>query len=225
MTAHDEQRRLRHDYGIIDKDYAVALATCPPERDGPIYMVNLMKYRDVARYDDGRGIEISGRHADDLYDPSRILSDIGADIMFLADVVDQHGNPEAWDRIAIVRYPTRRSFIDMQSRRDFAEKHEHKAAGMERTIIVACRPGDSSLDAAGRPSRSEPEDLLMIVHAAAPTAGSDAAVRLDAEGTIIGDGRGWATVTFEPHGPCTDHAAPQGAIVLGLRTAIDGITR
>ena len=45
---------LKHKYGRIDLDYATQLATTPPEQDGPIFMVNLMKYREVAQYADGR---------------------------------------------------------------------------------------------------------------------------------------------------------------------------
>jgi hypothetical protein len=44
----DDSPKLPHKYGRIDKDYAMALATRPPEDDGPIYMVNLMKYQYVA---------------------------------------------------------------------------------------------------------------------------------------------------------------------------------
>ena len=38
-------------YGKIDFDYALDLAGRAPENDGPIYMVNFMKYRDVAGYE------------------------------------------------------------------------------------------------------------------------------------------------------------------------------
>ena len=41
-------------YGTVDTDYAARLATTPPEDDGPVWMVNLMSYHDVAQYADGR---------------------------------------------------------------------------------------------------------------------------------------------------------------------------
>jgi hypothetical protein len=44
-------------YGKIDFDYALDLAGRAPENDGPIYMVNFMKYRDVAGYDGIKGAE------------------------------------------------------------------------------------------------------------------------------------------------------------------------
>ena len=45
-----DKPRLSHNYGTIDKEYAMSLATRQPEEDGPLYMVNLMKYHEVAQY-------------------------------------------------------------------------------------------------------------------------------------------------------------------------------
>lgn len=128
-------------YGTIDRDYGMRLATTPPDEDGPVWMVNLMKYRDVAEYADGRESSISGREADDEYAPVEILESFGAEVVFFGDVDQQLlGDDVVWDRIGVVKYPTRRSFIEMQSRRDFQEKHAHKEAGMERTIVMGCQP-------------------------------------------------------------------------------------
>jgi hypothetical protein len=38
-------------YGTIDVEYADFLSTVEPQSDGPILMVNLMKYRPVAEYE------------------------------------------------------------------------------------------------------------------------------------------------------------------------------
>jgi hypothetical protein len=128
-------------YGQVDTDYGRRLATTPPEHDGPVWMVNLMSYRTVADYADGRGSTISGREADDLYTPTGPLAAVGAEIVFVADVVDQFLNDAPrWDRVAVVRYPTRPSFIEMQRRDDFQRLHEHKDAGMAETIVMGSRP-------------------------------------------------------------------------------------
>jgi hypothetical protein len=128
-------------YGQVDYDYAKTLATTPPEDDGPVWMINLMHYRDHADYGDGSGGGISGREADDRYAPFGPLAAIGAEIVFVAEVDAQLlGDEPKWDRVAIVKYPTRRSFIDMQSRPDFKEKHVHKDAGMASTIVMGGIP-------------------------------------------------------------------------------------
>ena len=198
--ADGDTRKLKHDYGRIDFDYAMHLATRPPEEDGPIYMVNLMKYHEVAKYDSDGAPAISGREADDRYNPASILNKIGASIVFVADVVKNHVGSEDWDRIAIVRYATRKSFIDMQQRKDFADKHEHKAAGMKRTTIVCCRPLDPALDDRPRPSEVKTRRVVMVVRQTDDRSATFATIPtstgLTAEGTIIGDGRTWDTVQF-----------------------------
>lgn len=234
-----DAKPLKHKYGTIDKEYGMFLATCPPEKDGPIYMVNLMKYHEVAQYDDGSGVgkEISGKEADDRYNPTSILNKIGANVVFYGDVVSNHIGNEDWDRIGIVRYATRTSFIEMQSRSDFGEKHVHKAAGMARTTLVCCRPEDESLDSRDRPSPLESRLVAMVVRQAsdrkAAFADLSEAVQFSAEGTIIGDGRKWDTVQFIHVNSVDDVAAIAqristengDAYVMGVQVTLDSITQ
>ena len=120
-----DRTRGERRYGQIDWEYGARLSTIPPDEDGPVWMVNLMSYKARAEYADGRASDISGREADDLYAPLGPLAAIGAEVVFAADVVDQFlGDEPKWDRVAIVKYPTRRSFIDMQARPDFKELHQ-----------------------------------------------------------------------------------------------------
>jgi len=157
--------------------------------------------------------------------------------VFVADVTKNHIGDEDWDRIAIVRYATRKSFIDMQQRKDFAEKHEHKAAGMKRTTIVCCRPVDEALDTRTRPEDFGLRNIVMVVRQAADrelVLGSlPKAVGMRAEGTIIGDGRKFDTVQFV-HVATEQEADALVASINGLSTgesyamtlsaSVDGIT-
>jgi hypothetical protein len=127
-------------YGTVDTAYAMRLATMPADQDGPVWMVNLMKYRERAEYADGRESGVSGREADDLYAPFESLAAIGAEVVFVGEVDQQFFGSPTWDRIGVVKYPSRRSFIEMQSRKDFREKHAHKDAGMAETIVIGCLP-------------------------------------------------------------------------------------
>lgn len=130
-------------YGEIDTDYALRLATTDAADDGPVWMVNLMKYRAKAEYTDGRESDISGQEADDLYSPIDSLTAVGAAPVFFGDVDQQLlGDGVEWDRIGVVKYPTRKSFIDMQSLPKFQESHKHKDAGMEQTFVIGCQPID-----------------------------------------------------------------------------------
>jgi len=128
-------------YATLNKDYAAEMFSISPEDDGPVWMVNLMKYRENADYGDSRKSIITGKEADNLYAPVEVLSEIGAEIVFIGDVERQLlGDDPQWDRVAVVKYPTRRSFVEMSARKDFQEKHVHKEAGMQKTIVMGCVP-------------------------------------------------------------------------------------
>lgn len=235
--ADSDKPKLKHSYGTINKEYAFTLATRPPEEDGPIYMVNLMKYREIAEYDaeDGTTAPISGRDADDQYNPASILNKLGAVIVFVADVERTDVGVDDWDRIAIVRYPTRLSFVEMQSRKDFGEKHKHKAAGMLRTTLIACRPSNAALDDVERPIPTKPHTTVMVVrgNAGSSLKTNSTTPTFVAEGTVVSDGRMWEVVDLV-HADSTEDAErivdayreddPHSIYVLTLRTTLDSVT-
>lgn len=155
-------------YGQIDFDYGLRLATTSEEEDGPVWMVNLMRYRATAQYSDGRDSTLSGREADDVYAPIESLAAVGAEVVFFGDVETQLlGDLPPWDRVAVVKYPTRRSFMDMQERKEFKDQHHHKDAGMEATIILGCQPFAHP---------AAPEDLAERAQVPHPSSADDPAV-------------------------------------------------
>jgi hypothetical protein len=200
-------------YGTVNREYGMQLATTAPEHDGPVWMVNLMKYREVANYTDGRETSISGREADDLYAPLGPLAAIGAEVVFAADVERQLVGSPTWDRIGIVKYPTRKSFIEMQSRSDFRELHEHKDAGMEMTIVMGNDLNSKDWSEVAHPPTEE-DGAIVVMHvlkfdgeaagemegyhqvagAVAGPHGAKIHAFFGVEGTILGDGRSWDEV-------------------------------
>jgi len=217
--------KTRVRYGRVNKQYGYQLATTAAEDDGPIWMVNLMRYRAHAEYADGRESTITGREADDAYAPLGPLKAIGAQVVFLAEVDSQLlGDSPKWDRVGIVKYPSRRSFIEMQSRKDFQELHHHKEAGMAETIVAGCFPMElpslpvdaPTWDEVPHPPTSE-DGYVVVVHVikfedderrdematytdhAAKIAvphGVRLAAWTQVEGTIMGDGRQWDQIRF-----------------------------
>ncbi len=55
-----------------------------PGPEGPIYMVNLLKFRDLAKYEDGRQTELSGRDAYQIYGRavSSLIGEYGGAVVF-----------------------------------------------------------------------------------------------------------------------------------------------
>jgi hypothetical protein len=175
-------------YGRIDGDYGRWMAGSVAS--DPVYMLNLLKYRPEADYGFGGARGISGLEADCLYAPLPALIASGVTMPFLAGVV---ASQAGWDRVAVLRFPSRQSFIRIMSREDFQERHVHREAGMERLIIMGTVPVAElpPSQAAGR------RTLLEVWAGPEPgpvTAGKS--VAFDVEGTIVGDGRSWTGARY-----------------------------
>ena len=174
-------------YGIPNWEMIGRWLHLEPDADGPFWALNLMKYHPVAQYGDGT-TAVSGRHADDAYAPLGPLAAIGAVVAFHGDVLDQRLGEPSWDRVGIVRYPSRAAFFAMQQRDDFKAQHVHKEAGMEFTIVMACLPIAHDAEATGDGS------LVLVVERgaiepAAPVAGAAEVASFAVEGVIVGDDR------------------------------------
>ena len=97
--------RPTYPFGEPDWDTVTRWLHLEEADDGPVWMLNLMRYRPVAVYADGRETSITGREADDLYSPVGPLEAIGATVPLLADVTAQAGaeqfvlviDPLIWD--------------------------------------------------------------------------------------------------------------------------------
>ncbi len=175
------------------------------EPGGPMWALNLMKYREVADYADGRETTLTGAEADDAYAPHGPLAEVGARILFVAPVVHQLiGDETTWDRIAIAQYPTRMAMVEMNSQEGFQKQHEHKDAGMESTIVLGTFPSEG--DSAPDPSLSGVgEDRLMLLHVVADASAPDLADGVEStrvgrfwvEDCMIGDGRSFAESRFD----------------------------
>jgi hypothetical protein len=181
-------------YGTPNWDMIQRWFAMPPEEDTEFWAVNLMKYREVARYADGRDTAATGKEADDAYSPLGPLAAIGAVPVFHADVAEQRVGSPVWDRIGIVRYPSRAAFFAMQQRDDFKEAHTHKEAGMDTTIVMACHP-------TAHTDGNVVGTLVMTVEhlagGASPPAdlpGVTTVADLSVEGVIVGDERTWDRV-------------------------------
>jgi len=191
--------RLEYPFGTVDVDTASRWMRLAPDEDGPVWMLNLMRYKPVADYGDAGGPEISGREADDVYAPTAILDDLGATVPLFGDVTRQATDGEAWDRIGIVRYPSRASFFAMQGRADFQRQYVHKKAGMETTIVMGCVPV-STADPAAAGSGPLVMRVRRFVEGVRPgpdPAGVTPVAHFVVDGVILGDGRRWDDVRFD----------------------------
>jgi len=90
-----------------------------PGHDGPIYMLNLLKFKDQAEYADGRQTELTGAEAYAIYGTEVVghLAKVGGKPMFSASVerLMLGEVEELWDSAAIAMYPSRKAMMEMIS--------------------------------------------------------------------------------------------------------------
>lgn len=125
-------------------DQVRALRDVPDER--PVTMVNLLKFRAQARYEEGDEPPCTGRVAYARYKKA-FTETVGAvsqaQVVFQGAVqqvfIGVGGQPETdWDEVLVVRYPSRRHFLAMMADATYREALRHRYAGLERTVLLQC---------------------------------------------------------------------------------------
>lgn len=116
-------------------------------RDGPVVMMNLLKFRKAAAYPPEAGMEpCSGQAAYDRYQHAFTVA-VGA--ISQAEVIydgpceqvfiGQPGTDATdWDKLLLVRYPSRQHFLAMMADPGYRDALVHRYAGLERTVLVQC---------------------------------------------------------------------------------------
>ena len=127
-----------------NQEQFLQLAADSETNPGEVVMLNLLKYKHQAGDGEGGSGEAAyGRYAAQAV---RMVEEQGGSVLWLGRP-DQVliGDPEAdsWDAVALVRYPSRKHFIDMVSQPRYQEAHAHREGGLERTVLLAMTPGQA----------------------------------------------------------------------------------
>jgi hypothetical protein len=179
-------------YGLVDADYSTHLRTVADHSDGPIYMLSLTRFRPDSGQLLGRS---AGLDPDSRYIPIPLLSAVDASLCFVADVVAGAGG---WNRIGVIRYPTRRAFLELGDRSDTREWNARKEERTERMIMLGLVPTGSL------PVEHSQRGFLEVWHGPAPgPIAAGTAVEFEVEGTFLGDGRQWSGARYTAIDPGT----------------------
>lgn len=108
--------------------------------EGPIFMVNLLKFKDKAEYEDGRETDLTGRQAYGLYGAAvaGILPDFGGRLFYISDVtfLSLGQVEDLWDEVAIAAYPDRASLLRMSTSEAWQTASVHRAAGLAGQLNI-----------------------------------------------------------------------------------------
>jgi uncharacterized protein (DUF1330 family) len=111
------------------------------DRDGEIIMINLLRFsKSSGGENEHTGKEAYKDYSDDVV---RMVEARGGKVVWTGqpeNVLIGDDETDEWDLVALVSYPSRKAFIDMVSSPKYQESHTHRERGLERTVLLACKP-------------------------------------------------------------------------------------
>ena len=113
--------------------------------DSPISMVNLLKFKEKAEYEDRRDTNLSGKEAYMIYgmEVQEHLKKVGGEIVFGGEISRlMLGEVEdLWDNVAVARYPSRTAMLEMMMDPDYQESEKHRSAGLLGQLNIETKEG------------------------------------------------------------------------------------
>ncbi len=132
---------------FIDPDRRQFEAFKALPRDQPIMMLNLLRFRDRAVYEDGR--EVTGAEAYAAYgrESAPVFRRVGGEIVWRGEPEGMLIGPqdERWDMIFVARYPTAHAFLEMVTDPDYRQAVRHRqAAVLDSRLIRTVEAGEGA---------------------------------------------------------------------------------
>ena len=122
----------------IDPERAAFEAFKALPRDEPIMMLNLLRFRDHAAYEDGRAATGSEAYAAYSRASAPVFRRVGGEIIWrgkpenvLIGPADEH-----WDLAFIARYPTASAFLEMVTDPAYREAVKHRQAAVLDSRLI-----------------------------------------------------------------------------------------
>lgn len=113
--------------GIVNPTGEQMKAFAELQHEGPIYMLNLLKFKP----DGGReSYETYGQKFAEMMMPK------GVEVIYSGEAILTVIGEEDWDRVLIVKYPTKDAFIEMTMNPEYQEISKHRTEGILDSRLV-----------------------------------------------------------------------------------------
>lgn len=128
----------------VTPNLQVAMEFFSQEEDGPFVMLNLLKFKEKAEYEEGSDDESSGRDAYQRYGQVALecIQKVGGRMIFTGAVTGLLLGEieENWDMVALVEYPSLEAFRTMTSLPEFVEASKHRSSGLAGQLNIKVKP-------------------------------------------------------------------------------------
>ncbi len=140
LISNDSDSNESNSYKNALRPNPIQLAEFALGDDDPILMVNLLKFKDKAEYEDGRATNLTGREAYEIYvtETREHLANVGAELILGGEVngLLLGEVEELWDAVGIARYPSRKAMIAMARNPAYIESEKHREAGLAGQLNI-----------------------------------------------------------------------------------------
>ena len=140
LISNDSDSNESNSYKNALRPNPIQLAEFALGDDDPILMVNLLKFKDKAEYEDGRATNLTGREAYEIYvtETREHLANVGAELILGGEVNGLLFGEveELWDAFGVARYPSRKAMIAMARNPAYIESEKHRAAGLAGQLNI-----------------------------------------------------------------------------------------
>ena len=120
------------------------------DREQPIEMLNLVKFKDKATYPDGHelaGENLTGAEAYALYgrDSGPVFERLGGTVIWAGEPQAMVIGPESeqWDTAFVAHYPTAHAFLAMVSDPEYQKAVIHRQAAVETSRLIRHKPREA----------------------------------------------------------------------------------
>jgi uncharacterized protein (DUF1330 family) len=108
--------------------------------EAPIAMINLLKFREKAQYEDGRDTDLTGEQAYAIYMDEVVghLKKVGGEVSFGGSInrLMLGEVEELWDKTFIAKYPSKKAMLKMVTDPDYLESNKHRVAGLAGQLNI-----------------------------------------------------------------------------------------
>lgn len=109
------------------------------EHDGPLVMLNVLKFREQSASGEGSGAEAYGRYGEQA---TKLVERQGGRLLYFGPVSTTliGEDTDEYDAVALVEYPSRGAFLDMIGSDEYGQAHENREAGLAYQLLIATSP-------------------------------------------------------------------------------------
>ena len=122
-----------------------AMAFFGGTEDGPFVMVNLLKFKPKAEYEDGSDAHLTGAEAYARYgdEVRKLVEGLGGKIRYGGHVSGLMIGEveELWDMVALAEYPSLAAFRQMALSPQMHAIEHHRKAGLAGQLNIKTKPG------------------------------------------------------------------------------------